>query len=123
VRSAHWGQNFSQELDLLPSDRESYSSPWRLPLTIKFLNRPIFVGNRTERAGPPPKVYDFFRKILLRWKAMCQLDDECTRQMIRRDSIQEKDLSRFIMHALLVGMTDERNLVVLVQSEGLRRSH
>jgi hypothetical protein len=44
------------------------------------------------------------------------LDDECTRQMIRRDSIQGEELSRVIMNAFLVGTTDGRDLVVLVRN-------
>ncbi len=35
------------------------------------------------------------------------LTDECTRRMIRRDSIQGEELSRVIMHVFLAGMTDE----------------
>jgi hypothetical protein len=44
------------------------------------------------------------------------LDDECTRLIIRRDSIQGEEIARVIMHAFLAGMTVEGELVVLVRN-------
>ncbi len=44
------------------------------------------------------------------------LDDECTRLIIRRDSIRGEEIARVIMHAFLAGMTDEGELVVLARN-------